>query len=74
MCLSVCTCALDPWRPKEASDSLELELQVVESNLMWVLGTEVGALLKSSAHLIIGPSLQSLSYCIFRSVLCPQIN
>lgn len=47
-----------PQSQKRASDSLDLELLVVVSHQMWVLGTELGPLEEQGGFLTIRPSPQ----------------
>lgn len=74
--VSVCLCEYMiyncgcPWRPGRVSDTLELELQMVMSLLVWVLGTHPRSPVRAAStlnHLVIFPApfliiLRILSY------------
>lgn len=51
MCLFInmnIICMQCPWMSKEGNDPLELEIQVIVSHLLWVLGSEAGSSERSS--------------------------
>lgn len=61
MCMCTCLfinmniiCMQCPWLSKEGTDPLELEIQVIVSHLLWVLGSEAGSTESSSRALNLG--------------------